>query len=266
MGDNAEQAGGAADAGGAASPSGDEPVTEQPTDDRSPEAKRTRRMPAWLAGIIGGIVGFTVAAAIVTGVVAGLKDEFRDAFLRTLMDNLNPFTTSEVDHSTEPVLLGMQDLARFVAAEAEYEVLVDLEQDVKYLPDWLAGSRLALVVNGSVESYVDFSDLDSDAIEVSEDGTAVTVTVPAPELADPRIDLEASHALSEDKGLANKIGELFETNSDARQEALSQGSEKIAVAAGESGLTERARENTIRTLETLVTSFGYESVTVKFEK
>ncbi|GAB3162488.1 hypothetical protein GCM10027059_15410 [Myceligenerans halotolerans] len=235
------------------------------SDGPSSETRGRRRMPAWLAGIIGAIVGFAIATGIVAGVLAGLKDDFRDAFVRVLLDSLNPFTTSEVDRSTEPVLLGMRDLARFVAAEAEYEVLVDLEQDVKYLPGWLAGSHLALVVNGSVESYVEFSDLGPGAIEVSDDGTAVTVTVPEPELAAPRIDLESSHALSEDKGLVDKIGDLFESNSDARQEALEQGSDKIAAAAEESELTERARENTTRTLEALVGSFGYETVTVEFE-
>ncbi|MBE1878513.1 DUF4230 domain-containing protein [Myceligenerans pegani] len=230
------------------------------------EHRARRRMPAWVAATLGGIAGFAIAAGIVGGVLAGLKDEFRDAFVRVLLENLNPFTTSQVDRSTEPVLLGMRDLARFVAAEAEYEVLVDLEQDVRYLPGWLAGSRLVLVVNGSVESYVDFSDLDPGAIEVSDDGTAVTVTVPEPELSDPRVDLGSSHALSEDRGLVDRIGDLFESNSDARQEALSQGSEKIAAAAEESSLTERARENTTKTLEALIESFGYETVTVEFEE
>lgn len=247
-------------------PSGKMPVTSGASGGASSGGRSRRGMPAWLAGAIGGIVGFAIAAGIVAGVLAGLKDEIRDAFVRVLLDNLNPFTTSEVDHSTEPVLLGMRDLARFVAAEAEYEVLVDLEQDVRYLPGWLAGSRLALVVNGSVESYVDFADLDADAVEVSEDGTAVTVTVPAPQLADPRVDLDGTRALSEDKGLVTKIGDLFETNSDARQEALAQGSDKIAAAAEDSELTARARENTTKTLEALVTSFGYESVRVNFEE
>lgn len=224
------------------------------------------RMPAWLAAILGAVAGLVLAAGIVAGVLAGLKDELRDAVVRVLLDDLNPFTTSEVDHSTEPVLLGMRDLARFVAADAEYEVLVDLEQDVRYLPGWLAGSRLALVVNGSVESYVDFSDLDPGAIEVSDDGTAVTVTVPAPQLADPRVDLAASHALSEDRGLVDRVGDLFDSNTDVRQEALAQGADKIATAAEESGLTERARENTTKTLEVLVRSFGYETVTVEFEE
>jgi hypothetical protein len=224
-----------------------------------------RRMPAWLAGVIGGIVGFAIAAGIVGGVLAGLKEDLRDAFVRVLLDNLNPFTTSQVDHSTEPVLLGLRDLARFVAAEAEYEVLVDLERDVKYLPGWLAGSRLVLVVNGSVESYVDFSDLDPRAIEVSDDGAAVTVTVSEPELAAPRVDLASSHALSEDRGLVDRVGDLFESNSDARQEALAQGSEKIAAAAEESELTGRARENTTKTLEALIGSLGYDTVTVRFE-
>ena len=223
-----------------------------------------RRMPAWLAGTIGFLVGLALAAGLVFGVLSALRDDFRDAFLRVLLEGLNPFTTSEVDRSETPVLLSMKDLARFVAGEAQYEVLVDLEKDVKYVPGWLAGERTVLVVNGSVEAYVDFTGLDEDAIEISDDGATVTVTLPEPELAEPRIDLDASHALTEDRGLVDRVGDFFDTDTDARQEALAAAEEQISAAAADSGLEERARANTVQTLEAMLSSFGYDKVVVEF--
>jgi hypothetical protein len=223
-----------------------------------------RRLPSWLAGIIGFLVGLTLAAGLVLGVLSALRDDFRDAFWRVLVEGLNPFTTSEVDRSEEPVLLSMRDLARFVASEAQYEVLVDLERDVRYVPGWVAGERTVLVVNGSVEAYVDFAGLTEDAIAISDDGTTVSVTLPEPELAEPRIDLDTSRALSEERGLVDRVGDFFDTDTDARQEALAAAQEQIAAAAQGSDLDERARANTVKTLEVMLSSSGYDQVVVEF--
>jgi hypothetical protein len=235
------------------------------TDGPGPErAALRRRVPAWLAGFIGFLVGLTLAAVLVFGVLSALRDDFRAAFWQVLVDGLNPFTTSEVDRSEQPVLLSMRDLARFVASEAEYEVLVDLERDVKYVPGWVAGERTVLVVNGSVEAYVDFADLTEDDIEISDDGTTVSVTLPEPQLADPRIDLDTSRALTEDRGLVDRVGDFFDTDTDARQEALAAAQDRIGAAAEGSDLDERARANTAKTLEVMLSSSGYDQVVVEF--
>lgn len=229
-----------------------------------PAPPERRRMPSWLAGIIGFLVGLALAAGVVFGVLSALRDDFRDAFWRVLVESLNPFTTSEVDRSERPVLLSMKDLARFVAGEAQYEVLVDLERDVKYVPGWVAGERTVLVVNGSVEAYVDFEGLTEEAIEISDDGTTVSVTLPEPELAEPRIDLDTSRALTEDRGLVDRVGDFFDTDTDARQEALAAAQGQIAAAAEKSDLDERARANTAKTLEVMLSASGFDQVVVEF--
>ena len=229
-----------------------------------PAPPARRRMPSWLAGTIGFLVGLALAAGVVFGVLSVLRDDFRDAFWRVLVEGLNPFTTSEVDRSERPVLLSMKDLARFVAGEAQYEVLVDLERDVKYVPGWVAGERTVLVVNGSVEAYVDFAGLTEEAIAISDDGTTVSVTLPEPELAEPRIDLDTSRALTEDRGLVDRVGDFFDTDTDARQEALAAAQDQITDAAEESDLDERARANTVKTLEVMLSASGFDQVVVEF--
>lgn len=243
--------------------------SEPPPSDREvvPSAARpaaNRRLPSWLAGIIGFVLGLALATGLAASAMCALRDDFRDAFWQVLVDDLNPFTTSDVDRSETPVLLSMRDLARFVASEAQYEVLVDLEKDVKYVPGWLAGERTVLVVNGSVEAYVDFTGLTEEAIEISADGATVTVTLPQPELAEPRVDLDASRALTEDRGLVDRVGDLFDTDTDARQEALAAAQDQISSAAEASDLAERARTNTANTLEAMLSSFGYDQVLVEF--
>lgn len=229
------------------------------------EATRDRRrMPAWLAGVIGFVLALVLAVGVLAGIVGGMRPGVREAFLGELLDGLNPFSSSDVDRSTEPVLRSMRDLARLVAAEAEYEVVVDLENDVEHLPSWLAGERLTLAAHGTVEAYVDFESLDASAIRISEDGESVQVTVPEPVLTEPSIDLDRSHVLSHERGLIDGVGDLLAPDTDARQEALAKGRDTIARAAEESDLAGRAKENTTRTLETLLRSLGYEQVEVEF--
>lgn len=228
----------------------------------APSARR--RMPSWLVGAIGFVVGVGLASGLVAGALFTMRDSVREALWPVLMEELNPFTTSDVDRSGRPVLLSMKELARFVAGEAQYEVLVDLERDVRYVPGWVAGERTVLVVNGSVEAYVDFTGLTEDAITISDGGGTVSVTLPEPVLAEPRIDLDTSRALTEDRGLVDRVGDFFMTDTDARQEALAAAQEQITAAAEGSDLERRARTNTAKTLETMLSTLGYDQVVVEF--
>lgn len=240
------------------------------TDER-PEGSESSKHPAVPAAGAsrsrGGIVRAAVVAVLATiGVVAVLLVLAFGA-LRSGLVSLpgNPFQTEQVDRSETPVLLGIQDLSRFVAAEATFQVVLDLEEDTRFVPDWLMGERTIFIAHGSVEAYVDFRDLDEESIEISEDGTAVTVTVPAPELADPRIDLSQSRALSESRGLINRVEDFFAEDADSRQETLLKAEEMLVDAAEASDVKVRAEENTRKTLEGLITGLGFESVEVDFE-
>lgn len=206
---------------------------------------------------LGTVLGMLVVLVVVLGVLWAFKDEIASA--------LNPFGTETIDRSDPPVLLSIQDLARFVAAEGNYEVVVDLEKDTKYVPDWLSGERILYVANGSVEAYVDFRDLTEENIHVSDDGTAVEIVLPAPVLAEPRVDLERSRPISEDRGLINRVNDLFAGDTDSRQETLLLAQEKMADAADASDLGSRARENTTKTLNAMLLPLGFEKVTVTFE-
>ncbi|MEZ5234929.1 MAG: DUF4230 domain-containing protein [Acidimicrobiales bacterium] len=64
------------------------------------------------------------------------------------------------------------------AATGEFSELVDVEDDVRYVPDFLAGERTVMVAVGSVDAEVDFSRLDGSHIVVSEDGRSVVVHLP----------------------------------------------------------------------------------------
>jgi hypothetical protein len=178
----------------------------------------------------------------------------------------NPFSRETVDRSPAPVLQSLQSIAEFHAARGNFEVIVDLESDVQYLPSALAGTRVLFVGVGSVDSYVDFSGLGDQQIQVSEDGLSVTVTVPRPELSAPTIDPAQSHVIDKDKGLLDRLGDLLDASGGGTEQDLYvAAAAKMSDAAASAGLQQQAEEATTEMLTGLLTGLGYEHITVNFE-
>mgnify|MGYP003349132154 CR=1 FL=1 len=176
----------------------------------------------------------------------------------------NPFRTVSIDRSMPPVLVQLRDLSEFHAAQGQFEVTVDHEDDVALLPSFVAGERVQYAAVGSVDATVDFGLLTADALTVSDDRHAVSVRLPEPVLAAPVLDLERSHVMNRDRGLLNRIGGLF-SDSPTSEGALERAAvAKIAAAAEASNVRGRARENVRVMLGTLLASLGFEHVEVQF--
>jgi len=115
-----------------------------------------------------------------------------------------------------------------------------------------------------VDAYVDFAGIGDGAVVVSPDGKSVTINLPAPQLEKPSLDVDKSYTFAEDKGIANKIGDLVGSDANKQQQLYQLAEQKIAAAADESELRERAEKNTRAMLESLIKGLGYERVTVNF--
>ena len=109
-----------------------------------------------------------------------------------------------------------------------------------------------LQATGSVDAVVDLSGLDAGAISVSEDGTGVTITVPEARLSEARIDPEHSRVIDRERGLLDRIGGVFSDTPTDDQDLYVLAEERLGEAAAESGLTDRAAENTEQMLEDLL--------------
>lgn len=206
--------------------------------------------PLGLIGIIG-----LVAVLLIVGVqtASSLLPSWR-----------NPFAQETTDRSQPALLKSIQDLSRYVAAEGNFQVVVDLEKDRKYVPDFLLNQRTLFVGAGSVEAYVDFAKISEGAIVESEDRRTVELTLPAPQLGETNLDMESSYVFAEERGLLNRLGEVFEGDPNRQQEVYLLAEERITTAARDSGLAARAQENTRKMLEGLLRSLGYQTVTINF--
>jgi hypothetical protein len=234
--------------GSATAPTPDEPRWADGGEHPLVEAPPRRRPFMW------------IIAAVVVGVIvlAGLQ------FTNVWPIFRNPFAEQTTDRSQPALLKSIQDLSRYVAAEGNFQVVVDTQRNRENVPEFLLNERTLFVGAGSIEAYVDFSTIGEGAIVESSDRKSVEIKLPAPQLGDVNLDMDNSYVFAEERGLINRLGELVDGDPNRQQQVYQLAEDKIGAAARDSGLQQRAEENTRKMLEGLLRSLGYEIVKVTY--
>ncbi|MFJ5960484.1 DUF4230 domain-containing protein [Pseudarthrobacter oxydans] len=154
----------------------------------------------------------------------------------------NPFQVNQVDRRQPVLLKSIHEISQFHSAVGNFEVVIDIEEDVDWMPGFIAGRRTLFVAAGTVNAYVDLSGLADEDLELSPDGKTVTVRLPEPKLDKPNLDFDRSYIYGQDRGLFDRIADAIET---PQQEKFFQDAEtKMAAAAEESELRKQAADNT----------------------
>ena len=184
----------------------------------------------------------------------------------TLIPSLNPFREETIDRSQPVLLESITSLSEYRAASANLQVVVDVEKDARLLPDFIKGEKTLLVAAGSVDASVDFRGLKGENLRVNEDRTAVTVTVPRARLGEARVDLERTRVFDTDRGLLDRVGDVFgDGGADEERQLLRLAQRKLAESArANPELLRTADANTKRMLEGLMRGLGFERVTIRF--
>lgn len=108
---------------------------------------------------------------------------------------------------------------------------------------------------------MDLGGLDERRVVVSDDGMSVTVSLPAPVIGEPRLDLEASRFVVSDQGVVTKL-----RGSDLEQEAQREAVGKLRAAANANDVLADAAKNSAReTLTSLLGDLGYTSIEINFD-
>ncbi|MFJ7045682.1 hypothetical protein CTU88_29300 [Streptomyces sp. JV178] len=211
--------------------------------------KRTR-LPGWAKVLIAVVVLIVVLlAALRLLVFKGFDDMFG---------------TEEHDRSGPTLLRSIQDMSRYEAASGNFQVVVDLEKDAKYLPDAIRGTRTLYVGAGTVDAYVDLGKVGDDDVKVNKERTSATINLPHARLGTPALDTEHSYAVSKQRGLLDRLGDLFSDNPNSEQAVQRLAVKHIGDAAEDSRLTDRAEANTTDMLEGLLKSLGFKEVKVTY--
>jgi len=178
-------------------------------------------------------------------------------WLISKVPNLNPFRTETRDNSGPALLQSVRDLSQFHGAEGNFQVIVDLEHDVAWVPDIIAGSHTLFVARGTVDAYIDLGTLSDKALTVDEQAKTVEVRLPSPKLSKPNLDQEHTYVYAQDRGVWDSVESLFTAPDQRELYVLAE--KKIGDAAKEAGLTKRAGKNLQQTLSGMFASLGYKA-------
>ncbi|MGX5210705.1 DUF4230 domain-containing protein [Streptomyces violaceus] len=216
----------------------------------TPVKRLPRRTPGW-AKVVGALVLVLVVffAGIRLSVIPGLKDLFG---------------TDTHDRSGPALLKSIQDISRYDAASGNFQVVVDLEKDARFLPDAIRGTRTLYVGAGTVDAYVDLGKVGENDVRVNGDRTSATLRLPHARLGKPALDPDRSYAVSKQRGLFDRLGDLFSDNPNGEQAVQKLAVRHIGDAAKESELTARAEKNATGMLEGLLRSLGFKEVRVSY--
>jgi hypothetical protein len=209
-----------------------------------------RRMPGWGKAVIALVALLAVFfAGLRLSVFPGLRDLFG---------------TQTHDRSGPALLKSIQDMSRYDAASGNFQVVVDLEKDSKFLPSAIRGTRTLYVGAGTVDAYVDLGKVGTRDVTVNGDRTSATLRLPHAALGTPALDADRSYAVSKQRGLLDRIGDFFSDNPNSERAVQQLAVRHIGDAAKDSGLTARAEANTTSMLDGLLKSLGFKEVKVSY--
>jgi hypothetical protein len=211
---------------------------------------RTPRIGS-LAGIVGAVAAVLVLVVVLSAV--HLLPQLR-----------NPFAETTTVRSQPVILKSITELSRYEAASGSFEVVVDLTKRTSLLPSFLAGSETLFVGQGTDIAYIDFSQLKSQAITVNANRTSVTIALPKAQLEPAVLDVSQSYVYAQQQGLFNRIGNFFSGNPNSQQQVYILAQQKIQTAAQQSPLLTQAQKNAEGMLGSMLTSLGFQHVTVTF--
>ena len=204
---------------------------------------------------VGGIVAAIVAAIVLIVVLSAVH----------LLPQLrNPFAETTTVRSQPVILKSITNLSRYEAASGSFQVVVDLTKRSSLIPSFLEGSETLFIGQGTDIAFVDFATLKSGAITVNSNRTSVTVTLPKPQLEPAVLNVSQSYVYAQQQGLFNRIGNFFSGNPNSQQQVYQIAQQKIQTAARQSPLLADAQKNTGGMLTGMLTSLGFQHVTVTF--
>jgi hypothetical protein len=160
-----------------------------------------------------------------------------------------------IDTSRPAVVRHIQALQRLETVVFGLDKIVSGGWESRYLPTFLAGEQLLLIVYGEVTAGVDLGRIDPSSVSVK--GRQVEIRLPEPEIFATRVDNERTRVYSRQTGLFTRVDPHLE--SEVRREAEQQ----IRQAALDGSVLGIAAANARTTLTTFLRGLGFESVAVQ---
>ena len=203
---------------------------------------------------ISGLLGVFLGILLTIGVIGGAVWLSTGVGLLHLLGMFRSGQTS-INVSQPTVVRQIQQLQRLETVTYTMDKIISGERDNPYLPKFLAGDRLLLVVHGQVIGGVDLAKVQPSDVVVH--GETITFHLPQAEVFSTVIDNAKTRVYSRDTGLFTSPDPNLE--SDVRQEAERQ----LQLAALQDGILKSADQNARNTLTSMLKGFGFSQVEIQ---
>src|SRR5580700_6678147 len=204
----------------------------------SRESRKPRSLASWILAMLSG----AILAVILVGAVVWLSTGL--GLLGLLRGG---HTQVNVDQPT--VVRQIQQLRRLETVMYTMDKIISGEHANAYLPKFLAGDRLLLVVHGEVVAGINLAGLEPSDVLIQ--GQKVAIHLPAAEVFHTRIDNARTKVYSRDTGLFSSPDPNLE--SEVREVAEQQ----IQQAALQDGILKTAADNARSTISGMLKGFGF---------
>src|SRR5580692_160489 len=224
-------------------------IDNAPLDIESPPSSspRTRSRSSWFLETLLGVALTVVLLGAVVWLSTGL------GLLHLLGALRGGETRINVDQPT--VVHQIQQLQRLETVSYTMDKIISGEHANPYLPKFLAGDRLLLVVHGEVVGGIDLGGLQPGDVLIQ--AHKVSIHLPAAAVFSTRIDNARTKVYSRDTGLFSSPDPNLE--SEVREVAEQQ----IQQAALQDGILKTAADNARGTISSMLQGFGFREVDIQ---
>ena len=205
---------------------------------------KSRRAAFWVLGMLSGAVLTVILVGTLVWLSTGL------GLLHLLRGGR---TQINVDQPT--VVRQIQQLRRLETVSYTMDKIISGERANAYLPKFIAGDRLLLVVHGEVVAGIDLAGLQPG--DVSIRGRRASIHLPAAEVFSARIDNARTKVYSRDTGLFSSPDPNLE--SEVREVAERQ----LQRAALQDGILKSAADNARSTISSMLQGLGFHEVDIR---
>jgi Protein of unknown function (DUF4230) len=216
---------------------------------QSAVAGKRRNSQGASSWILGGFLG-VVLTLVLTGVLVWLSTGLG---LLHLVRALRGRPAVNVDQPT--IVRQIQQLQRLETVSYTADKIISGGHANAYLPNFLAGDRLLLVVHGEVVAGINLADLQPGDVEIQ--GRKVSIHLPPAEVLSTRIDSAKTRVYSRETGLFSSPDPNLE--SEVRAEA----ERELQQDAVQDGILKTATDNAGSTITGMLKGFGFREVDIR---
>ncbi|MGA2219210.1 MAG: DUF4230 domain-containing protein [Terracidiphilus sp.] len=200
------------------------------------------------------LVTLFIGVLLALGLLAAFARVAR-AGLWTRFANFATGRSTSIDVSSPTVVEKIRQLSRLETVVYSLDKIVEGEHKSPYLPDFLVGEKLILVAHGEVIAGVDLAQLKPG--DVSVNGDAVQVRLPAAQIFTTRIDNSRTKVYSRDTGI------LVNPDPNLESQVRWTAEQQVTQAALDDGILAKAKQNARTSVTALLDGLGFHKVEVE---